>query len=36
MNYWVLSPNVLNDKNLLNNFLEIISKEHIALMGYNK
>lgn len=36
MNYWVLSPNVLNDKNLLNNFLEIINKEHIALMGYNK
>lgn len=36
MNYWVLSPNVLNNKNLLNNFLEIINKEHIALMGYNK
>lgn len=36
MNYWVISPNVLNNKNLLNNFLEIINKEHIALMGYNE
>ena len=36
MNCWVLSPNVLNNKNLLDDFLEIINKEHIALMGYNK
>ena len=38
MNYWVLSPNVLdNPKEYpIKSFLSIMNKEHIAIIGYNK
>ena len=37
MQYWVLSPNVLNNKDYpVKDFISIMNKNHIAVIGYNK
>ena len=37
MNCWVISPNVLNDRDEpVENFIELMSKNHIALIGWGE
>ena len=37
MNYWVISPNVLNNPyEPVEDFIKLIEKEHIALIGWHE